>query len=92
MDVNKFVKKFGLDKAKEAIQLKPTDFEDTFKIDKGFIITQREAIKRAVKAFGIVAKFGGLEKAKQCAFMSMHSNSQALNDLKQAIVDVESCQ
>ena len=88
MKANKFVKKFGWDAAKhKADELKIIESMG----DK--LSFEDESLKRLVESHELVEKHGGLISAKEYLkgnFIQYHMSAYAR--LKQAILDVESCQ
>ena len=91
MKANEFVKEFGLERSKKAIEMSAGDFSRAFDIDKGFIIVRRGELKRLVESWELVKEFYTIERAKEYA-NSIYTAPEVSERLKQAILDVESCQ
>ena len=92
MKANEYVKKYGVDCAKEIL----THNQDLMNI--GFFID----LKRLVESYELVKSRGGLDAAKhELILLQKHLNntfgyvtiitSEKIENLKQAIADVESC-
>ena len=95
MKASEFVKKFGWERSKKAIEMSAGDFSRAFDIDKGFIIVRRGELKRLVDSHELVEKLGGLSGAKGEYFEIVHSGKYKEFSPQQiciAIADVESCQ
>ena len=91
MKANEFVKRFGWKYTTDIFDLcnsnKTAIF--TYNNDEGIQLFDDVSIndlKRLVESWELVEKFGGLETSKYL------SNIGNLEDVKQAIADVESCQ
>jgi len=79
MKANEYMKKYGVDCAKEILEHN----QDLMNI--GFFIS----LKRLVESWELVESYGGLDELKE--FLSTLS-AEPNDYLKQAIADVESCQ
>lgn len=89
MKANKFVKKFGWDKAQRWVLAK-NDY-DTYKTRD--MLKFMEDLKLLVESFKLVECYGGLIKAKVYASSGYRnlSSPETTERLKQAIIDVERC-
>lgn len=105
MKANEFVKKFGLDKAKEVASFTsnvcedPTHFDSDLDIYVHFddfkcVMDESDVcigdLKHLVKSHELVMDYYGLTKAKEHA-ESNYTAPELKATLKQAIADVESC-
>ena len=95
MRANEFVKKFGLDKAKQAVGFGNKYAEngllrlETFDGDEIDVVI--DDLKRLVESHELVKEHGSIERVKQYAD-SAYTAPEVEERLKQAIADVESCQ
>ena len=93
MRANEFVKKFGLKLAQRDIAALDSGFikHDDFLEHYGFDIL--DDLKRLVESHELVEKVGGLALAKiELKSVDYNSEKDFYENLKQAILDVESCQ
>ena len=102
MKANEFVKKHGLNKAKVLLStqgktianLKNEYTVEQLKEYQGYIVSDDlmslVELKRLVESHELVKLFGGLEKAMD-AVINQEANGRPMNQLAQAIADVESC-
>lgn len=98
MQANEYIKKYSIDKAKELV----SSIVNTISVggvvcDPCFITDEGEHIsyntlKRIVESHELVERYGGLEKAKLRCYPAKHLTMESYHKLKQAILDVESCQ
>ena len=99
MKANKFVKKYGIDKAKELVSsIINTISVDGYVCDPCFIADDGEHVgyndlKRYVDSYELVESYGCLESAKEFVGSEYRKLSQpkTYNRLCEAILDVESC-
>lgn len=103
MRANELVKKFGWEKAKVLLSAQGLSIpvlkaiyktEDLDWMQRAVVegdLMNVGDLKLLVASHELVESYGGLEKAKGRTFLSMHISVQSLKDLKQAILDVESC-
>ena len=105
MKANEFVKEFGWERSKKAIEMSAGDFSRAFDIDNGFIIVRRGELKRLVDSWELVQV--ALPELKKAMFSDSKDLEYVKNwvltvseklltekgvKLKQAIADVESRQ
>ena len=83
MKANEFVKKFGLDRAKQFVNADSTAHALVFATTGVSFID----LKRIVESHELVEKHGGLKEA----YLKIGFYSVNAEELKQAIADVESC-
>lgn len=90
MKAIEFVKKFGVERAKQMVNADDSVHALVFATTKVSFLD----LKRLVESHELVEKVGGLENAKtfdkDCMYCITHLTD--LDSLKQAIADVESCQ
>lgn len=99
MRANEFVKKYGIDKAKELVSsIINTISVNGYVCDPCFITDDGEHVgyndlKRYVDSYELVESYGGLESAKKFVGSEYRKLSQpkTYNRLCEAIADVESC-
>lgn len=94
MKANEFVKKFGVGAAKNILHGMDDASEFTAHMpedawDKPTLI-DAVGLRRLVESHELVEQFGGLEKAMD-AVINQEANGRPMNQLAQAIADVESC-
>lgn len=95
MRANEFVKKFGIEKAKQAVGFGNKYAEngvlrlETFDGDEIDVVI--DDLKRLVESHELVNDYYGLARAKEHA-ESNYTAPELKAALKQAITDVESCQ
>lgn len=91
MKASEFVKKFGWKKAKHCT--KPTS-RDNFFIVGGKVIRDQNLInlKRLVESHELIESCGGLQSVGEKLTHGMYESKAVIERLKQAILDVESCQ
>lgn len=87
MKANEFVKKYGIDRAKN-ITVFCLGFDGDFSV-WDFTISE---LKQIVESHELVEGYGGLEKAKLRCYPAKHLTMQSYHALRGAIADVESCQ
>ena len=89
MKANEFVKRFGLERAKQFVNADHTAHALVFATTGVSFID----LKRLVESWELVEKLGGLESAKiELKSVDYNSEKDFYDNLKQAIADVESCQ
>lgn len=81
MKANEYIKEYGLDIAKKAVS------ECTY----GYGIDLIE-LKRLVESHDLIESCGGLESVGEKLTHGMYESRAVIDRLKQAILDVESCQ
>lgn len=88
MKANEFFRKYGWSRVKHCT--KPTS-RDNFFIVSGEVIRDQDLIdlKRLVESHELVGRYGTVEEAKEYLPML---RMDSYDELKQAILDVESCQ
>ena len=99
MRANEFVKKYGIDKAKELVSsIINTISVNGYVCDPCFITDDGEFVgyndlKRYVDSYELVESYGGLESAKEFVGSEYRKLSQpkTYNRLCEAILDVENC-
>lgn len=95
MKANEFIKKFGIEKAKQAVGFGNKYAEngllrlETFDGDEIDVVI--DDLKRLVESHELVNDYYGLARAKEHA-ESNYTAPELRAALKQAIADVESCQ
>lgn len=98
MKANEFVRKFGLDTFRLSIGFVSTrkylvvhedeiDFADEIKPSHGECVFDRSEVERLIESHELVERLGGLKEAKEYVPYNYKSEQ-----LKQAVLDVESCQ
>jgi len=100
---NEFVKKHGWDSLLIAKTLPKfnrykyvifyadeIDFSNEFHAGRKSYMFDVAEVKRLVESYKVVEQFGGLEKAMD-AVINQEANGRPMNQLAQAIADVESC-
>mgnify|MGYP003622312524 CR=1 FL=1 len=103
MKANEFVKKFGLDLAKRDVRALESGFIKREDILEHYGFDILDDLKRLVESHELVESRGGLDAAKhELILLQKHLNntfgyvtiitSEKIENLKQAIADVESCQ
>ena len=98
MKAKKYIKKYSAVKAKELVSsIINTVSVNGHVCDPCFITDDGEHVgyndlKRYVDSHEWVESYGGLEKAKMRCYPAKHLTMQSYHKLKQAILDVESCQ
>ena len=98
MKANEYIKKYGIDKAKELVSsIINTISVDGYICDPCFITDDGEHIsyndlKRYVDSYELVESYGGLEEAKTICNLAKYVVIEYYYKLKQAILDAESCQ
>ena len=105
MKANEFVKKHGWDAVIEAVKTTPldhnfqsTDLEQKLAKDgtiigfdcKVYTVSHAE-VKRLVESHELIKEHGSIDRAKMYA-ESIYTAPEVVERLKQAILDVESCQ
>lgn len=105
MKANKFVEKFGWDKAKEVVSFTsnvcedPTHFDSDLDIyvhsdDFKGVMDESDVcigdLKRLIESHELVESYGGLENAKDEYFSCVQNNEPA-SYIAKAILEVESC-
>lgn len=81
MKANEYIKKYGVDCAKEIL------FHNQDLMNIGFFID----LKRLVKSHELVESCGGLQSVGEKLTHGMYESRAVIDRLKQAIADVESC-
>ena len=102
MKANEFVKKFGWSSLKIAVTLPPfyrykyvifysdeIDFKNEFIEKHKEYMFETQEVKRLVESHELVARYGTADEAKEYLPML---RMDSYDELKQAILDVESCQ
>lgn len=91
MKANEFVKRFGVHIANHCLNDCASP-DDRWFIHHGALIDGEDFddLKRLVESHELVKSFGGLEKAMD-AVINQEANGRPMNQLAQAIADVESC-
>lgn len=93
MKANEFIKKFGWGTSKFCLDncLSPNDkwfmHEGESIYDEDF-----DELKRLVESWRFINEHGGIERGKNWYKSSPFKNNKYMRELKQAILDVESCQ
>ena len=86
MKANEFVKRFGLERAKQFVNADHTAHALVFATTGVSFID----LKRLVESWELVEKLGGLENAKDEYFSCVQNNEPA-SYIAKAIIEVESC-
>ncbi len=106
MNANEFIKKFGLDDAKNIVcGWIRRDFDDSYHISEGIYCNlpfeptedcgtlSLFDLKRLVESHELVDKVGGMDKAKLLLRMRIAAELyESADEIEKAILDVESCQ
>lgn len=90
MKANEFVKKYGWERAKAASKMHIADFCRCFDLPMSFLIDMRDDLERLVESYELIESYGGLEDATKVC-IQLHCKGEDTSKLKQAILDVDSC-
>lgn len=88
MKANEFVKKFGLERAKQFVNADHTAHALVFATTGVSFID----LKRLIESHELVEKVGGMDKAKMLLRMRIAAELyESADEIEKAIADVESC-